>query len=411
MAAVIRTRTRACALAAGLVFLVGCGSSAGDDPGPPIETTTPAPEGDERGEVVSSEPVTDIDPAVAATGATVTRVTYRTTSGIDGSGVDVVATVFAPAGPAPEGGFPVVTVGHGTTGVEDECAPSLSPTLMGTTSMVTPLLERGWVAVVSDYQGLGTPGPHPYLDADSAGYDLVDAVRAAREVVPETSTRWAAIGGSQGGQASWAAAELAAEYGDGLDLVGAANLSPAADLSPILRDAVGVDDGGTLPLTWPQTLLMPFVLDGVAAVDQEFDESRYVRGVVAENPDVTRSCVTDRIDEKLRLASQIRPTDIGPQTTRDAEELYEHLADAALPRRGAGAPMFVAVGGADNVIDAAWTRDAVLRACALGDTIEYVYSPEQGHSDPNATASAVEWVGARFAGEPPPNSCGADLLP
>ncbi|XGU21097.1 lipase family protein [Rhodococcus sp. 3Y1] len=76
--------------------------------------------------------------------------------------------------------------------------------------------------------------PHPYLQPDTAAFNVIDAVRAARNVVPDTSTRWATLGLSQGGQASWAAAEEADTYGDGLEFVGAANLSPAADISPII---------------------------------------------------------------------------------------------------------------------------------------------------------------------------------
>ena len=29
------------------------------------------------------------------------------------------------------------------------------------------LLARGWVVVATDYPGLGTPGPHPYLVGQS----------------------------------------------------------------------------------------------------------------------------------------------------------------------------------------------------------------------------------------------------
>jgi hypothetical protein len=40
--------------------------------------------------------------------------------------------------------------------------------------------EAGYVIAATDDQGLGTPGPHPYLVGDSEGMGALDSVRAAR---------------------------------------------------------------------------------------------------------------------------------------------------------------------------------------------------------------------------------------
>ena len=51
-----------------------------------------------------------------------------------------------------------------------------------------PALTSGWpeayAVVQTDYEGLGTPGSHPYLVMDSEARDAVDMVRAARQVSP-----------------------------------------------------------------------------------------------------------------------------------------------------------------------------------------------------------------------------------
>src|SRR5580658_8519011 len=63
--------------------------------------------------------------------ASVTGSTYRimyTSLNVDNKPVPVTGLVFVPKGPAPAGGFPVVTWGHGTNGMADLCAPSLHPT-------------------------------------------------------------------------------------------------------------------------------------------------------------------------------------------------------------------------------------------------------------------------------------------
>ena len=36
----------------------------------------------------------------------------------------------------------------------------------------------------TDYQGLGTPGPHPYLIGTAEGRSVVDIVAAGRELYP-----------------------------------------------------------------------------------------------------------------------------------------------------------------------------------------------------------------------------------
>ena len=50
-------------------------------------------------------------------------VLYRST-GVTGKAVAVSGTVSIPEGKAPKGGWPVITWGHGTTGIADACAPS-----------------------------------------------------------------------------------------------------------------------------------------------------------------------------------------------------------------------------------------------------------------------------------------------
>lgn len=371
---------------------------------PTIETSSPAPPiGDERGDIVSREPFPDITGAITDRGAAVTKVTYRSTSGVDGSGTEVVATVFTPAGPPPPpGGWPVVTVGHGTTGITDECAPSSSPTLLGTASTVGQLLDRGYVVAVSDYEGLGTEGPHPYLEPATAAYNLIDAVRAARNVVPAASTRWAALGSSQGGQASWSAAEHADDYGDGLEFVGSANLSPAADLSGIVH----VDDAEELTL--PQKMFLPYLLEGLQVLHPEMDPTAYMRGALMENPDTVLSCVGALLTEKWNVATQLRPQDTVPRTPTDALQMRTWLQEIALPREPAAGPQLVVVGAEDNLILPEWTEHAVQKACAGGDVIDFRIRVGEGHSDARAVPGAVEWVADRFAGVPANNTCATE---
>ena len=94
--------------------------------------------------------------------------------------VAVTGVVAVPNGTPPAGGFPVVTWGHGTNGMADVCAPSLSPA--SAVPLANDLLDQGWVVTASDYQGEGTPGLMPYLAGVSAARNTIDIVRAARQM-------------------------------------------------------------------------------------------------------------------------------------------------------------------------------------------------------------------------------------
>ncbi|WP_233529531.1 lipase family protein [Antrihabitans stalagmiti] len=400
-------RVAAATLLAATLFVGACATSDQPDPdrsasgataaptAPSTTPQTPPPVGAERGALTAQQPGA---PTLGA--ASVTTIRYRSTSGVDGGGTEVSGTVFVPEGTPPPGGWPVVTVGHGTTGVGDECAPSRHDDLLGSIRLVKPLLERGYVVTVSDLQGLGTDGPHPYLEPNSAAYDLIDAVRAARILVPDASTRWAALGVSQGGQASWAAAERANDYGDGLEFVGSANLSPAADISGF------VNADGNVEVTVPQQMFLPTLIAGLTVLHPELNADAYLHGELAANKDTLLACTGPAVVRKLSVAQKLSPEDSRPSTPADVDRMRGWLTELALPKVRAAGPMLVVIGEKDTVILPQWTREAVVRACELGDVVALDAQPDQAHADSRAVPPAVEWIADRFDGMPAPNTCG-----
>lgn len=351
------------------------------------------------GTLRSAATLPTIDRRITAVTSTAARITYTSESGIDGSSQLVSGTVFVPRGTPPEGGWPIVAFGHGSTGVQKDCAPSLSPTLLGTSEVVVPLVKAGYVVTVSDIQGLGLDGTyHPYLDAGTGGRNLIDSVRAARRLVPDTSKRWVAFGGSQGGQAAWAANELATSYAPDLDLLGSVSLVPATDLTG-LADAAAA---GTL--TADQGPLLQWVLYALAEEDPQLNLDDYRRGVVADNWAVLSSCAPEQSSRRAEVAQRITADDLRPSSPAATDALRAHLARMSVPQQRSTAPMLVIYGGRDTLISPAWTKQALEKACAMGSTVEYYLQPDKGHGDIDA-AVAFGWIRQRFDGDAPLNAC------
>ena len=182
-----------------------------------IGTATP-------GEVVRSLPVNS--PKGFGLGFDIERILYRSNDTHDRpmvvSGYSMTPT--APwIGPGPR---PVIAYAPGTSGMADRCAGSAVLGTVGSSPAILPLLLAGYRVVATDYQGLGTPGGHTYLNRIASARALLDAARTA-DVDPGTPV--VLFGYSEGGFASAAAAELADTYAPELNLRGAYVGAPPAD--------------------------------------------------------------------------------------------------------------------------------------------------------------------------------------
>jgi pimeloyl-ACP methyl ester carboxylesterase len=173
-------------------------------------------------------------------------VLYRST-GIDGKAVAESGMVAIPNGRPPKGGWPVISWAHGTTGLADQCAPTRMPrqTDAYTNNLRAQLkayLQAGYAVAAADYEGLGTPGVHPYLIGASEGRSVLDIVRAARKIEPRIGKSVAIMGHSQGGHAALWATALARSYTPELKVKATVAYAPAshvkdqANLLDLLKD-------------------------------------------------------------------------------------------------------------------------------------------------------------------------------
>jgi pimeloyl-ACP methyl ester carboxylesterase len=178
--------------------------------------------------------------ATKITGAQAWKVRYHSAD-VNGNPHEVTGLVIAPRDPGSD--RPVMTWGHGTTGMGDAACPSAQPdpareiiTYFQAQSTqqidygvpgLQGFIDEGWVVCATDYQGLGTPGKHQYTVNRTQARDTINIVHAARSLPTGAGVNVGCMGWSQGGGTAAAVAELdPADYGD-LRLIGVVPMSPA----------------------------------------------------------------------------------------------------------------------------------------------------------------------------------------
>ncbi|MGK2852772.1 MAG: lipase family protein [Microbacteriaceae bacterium] len=354
---------------------------------------------DGPGSLVSVEPMSGSELLNEAE-ATYMRVVYRSTSGVDGQPTEVSGAVAIPAGEPPEGGWPILAFGQGTKGVLNKCASTRYSSLPLNEWTMSVFVRSGFLVTVSDFQGAGVEGyQHPFLNAKTLGYNVIDSVRAARRLGVDTNPKWLAYGHSMGGLAVWSAAEQAPTYGEGLDLLGTASMAPAADMSG-LADAAW---NGTL--TADQRVTLVFALQSLKWFNPEMNLDNYRRGATLEHWDELLDCIPPNFEDIERVRGLMTNDDLKPASYEDVVWLRERLEEIAVPQAPNTTPMVVAYGTLDQLVDETWFERALDRACAMGSYIEIRRGAGKGHADLDS-GFTLPWLMDRLDGaEPPPNDC------
>lgn len=414
----VELRRTVLALVAVLVTVAACSQSGPVPPRPgdnvrPTRDLTPMFPGAEAlpppdltddgpGSLVELKPVKG-DRSFDEAGATAARIVYRSTSGVDGRPMQVSGLIAVPPGPAPKGGWPIISFGHDTTGLLPKCAPTLAPQFWGYSTGMTVYLRRGFAIVLSDYQGLGLdPGSsarqHSILDANSLGNSIIDAARAIHRAAPSTSTNWGALGAGEGGLAAWAAAERNGTYGAGMNMVGAVAVNPIADLAPL------ADPDRTAALaTADQYRLQIRALQSLETMQPDFDLDAHRSAKLKDQWDLLVDCAPRDVAAAQQALNQLTPNDFQAKDAAAVADLKRRLGAVALPSAVAGPndpPVLVAFGTADTVNPAAGVLTATAAACARGQQIVVMRGVgDTGQINDQTMQNALAWLQARFDGE------------
>jgi alpha-beta hydrolase superfamily lysophospholipase len=269
---------------------------------------------------------------------------------------------------------PLVGYAVGTHGIGDAAAPSrlLSRGLDWEAGLIAMLLTRGWAVALTDYQGLGTPGDHTYMVGRALGPNVLDAMRAARELHPAelpVGGPAAIIGYSEGGAAAAWAAQLQPVYAPDVPLVGVAAGAAAADLEaagPSLDGSFfsffiaygGIGYSAAYPELDLDPYLTPKAIAGIAALRESTLPQAMISGPrFVRASDLTHPNVMELPEWRARL----RENRLG-ELVPDAPVLLHHarrdqivsfeqsinLRDA-WQRIGADVRLYVTRGGVDHI--------------------------------------------------------------
>ena len=390
------------------------------------------PEG-KLGEVVKREEI-----ATTVPGARAWRFAY-VSDDVNGRKTLATAIVAAPDGPVPEGGRPVVSWAHGTTGTAENCGPSQVPNpavdlneyfLIGGNSWtdyglpsLTAFIKDGYIVVGTDYQGLGGGGRHQYAIAQTQGRDAINAARAVASL-PDLGAKkqFVVYGWSQGGGATLAAAGLGdyiAQTGtaaDGLSALGFVAMAPddVAVTMPAVTDEAAAEKAlGGLAATFGDNvfnfshyamalwgaqaaypdlnLADPFTDDGAKALDEILSD----KCMHATSDTLTYNYGTN-------FKSLMRPA------RANALPWVKALVAGSVPPVKPAAPVMIFWGTADTVVPPVMGELYRAQMCKLGANVTRIQLPgAQTHfSTPGASAPYyVPWIEDRFAGKPLPDGC------
>ncbi|MFK0250337.1 lipase family protein [Amycolatopsis azurea] len=308
---------------------------------------------------------------------TARKLTYWTRTSDDRPALST-GQVFTPQGTPPAEGWPVISWEHGTVGVAEHLAPSLTRHSDRDQTYLRHWLEQGYAVVATDYIGLGTPGGHAYLDGRAEAHAGIDMVRAARSVNDTLAAKWVALGQSQGGGAAVFTAALATSYAPELDFRGTVATAPG-DGAPLVDTIIAYSQPAA-----PPTSIGPFtasystyILAGAHTARPEFDPEAYLsslgKRIYAEGQTagiLALSAATQGVTPRQLFS---RPLSDGPFPAL-AHALYD------FPATGYDRPLFLGHGLADTDVPAPFTRDLIARLQAAGVQPEVHFYDGQDHS-------------------------------
>lgn len=352
-------------------------------------------DGSERGDIYWMRERTDAPP-----GARGWNVIY-VSEGASGGLQYVSGEIYAPRAPS-QTERPMVIWATGTYGFQDSCAPSrtglyrVSNTRFSRVPGIDRLLMSGYVVVMSDYQGGGTPGATEYLQGEPQGMASLDIARAARNLpYANAGTDIGVYGFSQGGQTALWTAHIADDYAPEFRIVGIAPIAPASrhlylsfyDLDIPENSGYFISRMAGLQVGHPELQLRDILTE--AGLELLTAQSWGCYEIFGAGIALTEPYAKPEALER------------GTPWRQRLEENDEFLP---IPEE---IPVLMIQGDEDIDVPVELTREVNADLCEQGNQLEYIELPGVDHIDavfPSADL-VPGWFADRFGGVPAMNDC------
>ncbi|CAF9915744.1 MAG: hypothetical protein HETSPECPRED_002572 [Heterodermia speciosa] len=353
----------------------------------PPETANAAP-----GTLLKVERESDVSLYTLPPNLSLSRFMYQSQTS-NGGLVPVTAYVLWPYLARDYGdGLPVVAWAHGTSGVNDECAPSNMQNLWHHFQAPYQLALLGYVVVATDYAGLGVgadasgrPIVYEYLNGPAQANDIRYSVHAAQKTFPELSKRFVTVGSSQGGLATWALAErLVSEPMEGH--LGTVSLSPVTRF-------LDLSNASVIPL------LLLMIAPSLISNYPDFSPGQIFTPEGQQSLDTyiaLKGCNT--------VLFNLPSTDILKEGWQDNAWVQAYQKTAEIGARPISGAMLVITGASDPTVLPQTVTDAVnqlVNANPLA-SIQYHLLPDVSHAPAMFAGLQIylTWIEQRFSGKP-----------
>ena len=296
----------------------------------------------------------------------------------DGSEAVIYAQVFIPDSGV-EKEFPVYVFGSGTTGISDECAPSLEiPEERRWGWYKQNMLAyggSGFITIFPDYLGFNDPTrPQRYFSKLAEGHVMLDSIRAVTNLYKreeflslqaKPSGKVFTAGYSQGGHAAFAAADLLRDYAPDVKLTGVIGYASTNNIAALFRE--GVCYGAEIIYTY----MKMYGEDKINPAD--FLNSRFIPTF---EEDATTMCVDVfqyhfSYDSKKLFKEEFYKSLYGKTLAEDYPVLFELMEKNNSGLDGHGIPAFVVQGGTDFIVTNKSQNIFVEALKAKGSDVQY----------------------------------------
>ena len=274
----------------------------------------------------------------------------------DGSEAIIYAQVFIPDS-ADIKDFPIYVFGSGTTGISDECAPSLEiPEERRWGWYKQNMLAyagSGFITIFPDYLGFNDPDrPQRYFSKLAEGHVMLDSIRAVNNLYEDEfsglnakpSGKVFTAGYSQGGHAAFAAADLKESYAPDVNLTGVIGYASTNNIATLFRE--GVCYGAEIIYTYMK-MYGEDKIDPADFLNSEF--------IPTFEEDATTMCVDVfqyyfSYNSKKLFKEEFHTSLYNETLEEDYPVMFQYMEENNSGLDGHGIPVFVVQGGTDFII-------------------------------------------------------------